>query len=77
MKVAAYKASLGLAALALIAIGILRDPDMGGADGVNAVPSLDHLPGYQCITNAQTYAPLSASELQALNTQGDDVLATF
>ena len=45
MKGAAYKARFALAAIAIAAVGMLREPDTANADEAAAPLSRDRMPG--------------------------------
>ena len=79
MKRLSYtRLSFAIAALAIVSLGMLRDPDMSNADEISGqAVAHDQMPGYQCLPVSSQLASLTPAELATLNAPVDGVVPTF
>jgi hypothetical protein len=77
MKRSAYKAVYAIGAAAIVAVGVLRDPDIANADEMETPLTQDRLPGYQCSPGVPKDEPLAAADLARLNAPMVEPVPTF
>ena len=79
MKHFSYTRGLfAIAAVAILAVGMLRDPDIANADELgDQVVAHDHMPGYKVMLNIPKYEPLTQEELAKLNAPVEGSTPTF
>lgn len=72
------KVTFAIAAAAIVAVGMLRDPDEANADEIypENVPH-ERMPGYQVLPNTVKSEPLTPAELAKLNAPVDGPVDTF
>lgn len=72
------KASFIIAALAIVAVGMFRDPDLANADEIDSTPvASDRTPGYQATPDMKNSDRLSDADLAKLNAPVDGPVPTF
>jgi hypothetical protein len=77
-RVMCNKVSFALAAVAIFLVGMLRDPDMANADDLDNQPvAQDHMPGYQCMSDATQSNPLTEADIRKLNAPVEGSVPTF
>lgn len=70
--------SFAIAAVAIVAVGMLPDPDVANADELGEQPvAHDRMPGYQVIPTIPKYKPLTQDELAKLNAPVEGSSPTF
>ncbi|MGJ7918018.1 hypothetical protein ACI48D_21365 [Massilia sp. LXY-6] len=77
MKSSTYKATFVIAAVAIAAVGMLRDPDAAKTDEVGVAHTVGSTPGYQSVANVPKYETLSADNLAKLNAPLTETAPTF
>ena len=77
-RVLCNKVSFTLAVLAILLVGMLRDPDAANADDLDSAPvAHERMPGYQAVPDGAASRPLSAGEIAKLNAPSDEAAPTF
>jgi hypothetical protein len=77
-RILCNKVSFTLATIAILLVGILRDPDMANANDLDTQPvAQEHMPGYQCLSDAAQSQSLSEADVKKLNAPVEGSVPTF